>query len=49
MWVFLVQEILFFGGLFAAYTVYRHLYYDAFAAGSHHLDLEARRLQHRSC
>ena len=38
MWVFIAQEILFFGGLFAAYTVYRHLYPAAFAAGSHHLD-----------
>ena len=37
MWLFLVTEILFFGGLFAVYTIYRHLYYDAFAAGSHHL------------
>jgi cytochrome c oxidase subunit 3 len=38
MWVFIAQEILFFGGLFAAYTVYRRLYPAAFAAGSHHLD-----------
>jgi len=37
MWLFLVTEILFFGGLFATYAVYRHLYYDAFSAGSHHL------------
>jgi cytochrome c oxidase subunit 3 len=37
MWVFLVTEILFFGGLFATYAIYRHLYYDAFSAGSHHL------------
>jgi cytochrome c oxidase subunit 3 len=37
MWVFLVTEVLFFGGMFGAYTVYRHLYYDAFSAGSHHL------------
>ena len=37
MWVFIAQEILFFGGLFAAYTVYRTLYPDAFSAGSHHL------------
>ncbi len=38
MWLFLVQEVMFFGGLFLAYTVYRNLYYDAFQAGSHHLD-----------
>jgi len=37
MWVFLVTEILFFGGLFATYTVYRALYPDAFAAASHEL------------
>jgi cytochrome c oxidase subunit 3 len=37
MWVFIAQEILFFGGLFATYAIYRHLYYEAFAAGSHHL------------
>jgi cytochrome c oxidase subunit III len=39
MWIFLVTEILFFGGLFAAYIVYRTWYFEAFAAGSHHLDL----------
>jgi cytochrome c oxidase subunit 3 len=37
MWVFLVTEILFFGGLFATYSIYRHTYYEAFSAGSHHL------------
>jgi cytochrome c oxidase subunit 3 len=39
MWAFLVQEVLFFGGLFAGYLVYRSLYPDAFAAGSHELDI----------
>jgi cytochrome c oxidase subunit 3 len=39
MWVFIAQEILFFGGMLGAYTIYRNLYYDAFAAGSHHLDV----------
>ncbi|HXF42800.1 MAG TPA: cytochrome c oxidase subunit 3 [Pyrinomonadaceae bacterium] len=38
MWAFLVQEIMFFGGLFAAYLVYRSKYPMAFAAGSNHLD-----------
>ena len=38
MWAFLVQEIMFFGGLFTAYTIYRHQYPDAFAAASHHLN-----------
>lgn len=33
MWLFICQEILFFGGLFAAYAVYRFLYPAAFAAG----------------
>jgi len=39
MWVFLLTEILFFGGLFCAYAVYRWLYPTAFAAGSEHLDI----------
>jgi cytochrome c oxidase subunit III len=38
MWVFLVQEVLFFGGLFTVYTVYRNEYYSVFEACSHHLD-----------
>jgi cytochrome c oxidase subunit 3 len=38
MWAFLVQEIMFFGGLFTAYLVYRSRYPMAFAAGSNHLD-----------
>lgn len=37
MWVFIAQEVLFFGGLFTTYAVYRHAYPEAFAAGSHHL------------
>lgn len=39
MWVFLVTEVMFFGGLFAAYTVYRSLYPDAFADTSKHMDV----------
>lgn len=38
MWMFLVQEILFFGGLFTAYLVFRSRYPMAFAAGSNHLN-----------
>ena len=34
MWVFLVTEIMMFGGLFMAYTVYRMSHPQAFAAGS---------------
>ena len=37
MWAFLVTEILFFGGLFTVYMVYRAWYPDAFAAASHEL------------
>ena len=39
MWVFLVTEVLFFGGLFATYCVYRSWYPEAFAAASHELDV----------
>ena len=46
MWVFLVTEVLFFGGLFLAYSVYRSWYPDAFAAASHELDVCARHHQH---
>ena len=37
MWLFLVTEILFFGGLFLVYSVYRGWYPAAFAASSHEL------------
>ena len=39
MWAFVVQEALFFGGLFTAYLVYRYLYPQAFVLGSHELDI----------
>jgi cytochrome c oxidase subunit 3 len=39
MWVFLVTEIMFFGGLFTAYVAYRSAYPGAFGAASDHLDL----------
>jgi len=39
MWTFLVTEVLFFGGLFMAYIIYRTWYPLAFAEGSHHLDI----------
>ena len=38
MWLFLVTEIMFFGGVFAAYAIYRWLYFAAFDGGSHILD-----------
>jgi cytochrome c oxidase subunit 3 len=40
MWVFLVTEIMFFGGLFASYVVYRALYPAAFAVASQALDIK---------
>jgi cytochrome c oxidase subunit 3 len=39
MWVFLVTEILFFGGLFLAYTIYRWENALAFARASHHMNV----------
>jgi cytochrome c oxidase subunit 3 len=39
MWLFLATEVLFFGGLFMAYILYRHVYPAEFAAGSRHTDL----------
>ena len=39
MWAFLGTEILFFGGLFAGYSVYRLAYPQAFAEASNHLDI----------
>jgi cytochrome c oxidase subunit 3 len=37
MWVFLVTEIMFFGGLFMAYLLYRYKFPMGFATGSNHL------------
>jgi cytochrome c oxidase subunit 3 len=34
MWVFLASEILFFGGLFLAYTLYRNIYPHGFVAAA---------------
>ena len=39
MWLFLATEIMFFGGMFLAYLVYRSWYYNEFAAGSRSLDI----------
>jgi cytochrome c oxidase subunit 3 len=39
MWTFLATEVLFFGGLFTVYMVYRAAYGQPFAAASHHLDI----------
>jgi len=40
MWVFLVTEILFFGGIFLGYAVYRTMYPDAFALASRALSIK---------
>jgi cytochrome c oxidase subunit 3 len=39
MWVFLLTEVMFFGGMFGGYTVYRNLYPDAFASSSKFMNL----------
>ena len=39
MWVFLVTEIMFFGGLFMAYLLYRSSSPEGFAEASHHLNV----------
>lgn len=38
MWLFLSTEVLLFAGIFCGYAVFRMLYPEAWAAGSHHLD-----------
>lgn len=38
IWLFLVTEIMFFGGLFAGYALYRGFYFAAFEGASHVLD-----------
>ncbi|MGA9625087.1 MAG: cytochrome c oxidase subunit 3 family protein [Bryobacteraceae bacterium] len=39
MWIFLITEVMFFGGMFTAYTVYRRAYSDAFAVASSSLNV----------
>ncbi len=39
MWLFLVTEIMFFGGLFLAYVIYRSRYPEAFLLGSNTLNV----------
>jgi cytochrome c oxidase subunit 3 len=38
MWIFLITEIMFFGGMFCAYTVYRSAYPEVFAIASSSLN-----------
>ncbi|MBV8070388.1 MAG: cytochrome c oxidase subunit 3 [Acidobacteriaceae bacterium] len=39
MWIFLMTEVLMFGALFSAYTVYRILHPQGFALGSSEMDI----------
>jgi cytochrome c oxidase subunit III len=39
MWVFLITEIMFFGGMFLAYTYYRSMYPEIFAVASTSLNV----------
>ena len=39
MWLFLLTEIMFFGGLFTAYLIMRNWYYPAFVEASHQLNI----------
>jgi cytochrome c oxidase subunit III len=39
MWIFLGTEVMFFGGMFCAYLIYRYWYYNEFAAGSRSIDI----------
>jgi cytochrome c oxidase subunit III len=38
VWIFLVTEVLFFGGMFCAFAVFRSWYFDAFKEAHLHLD-----------
>ncbi len=39
LWTFLATEVLFFGGMFMGYIVYRHAYPQSFAFASKHTDV----------
>jgi cytochrome c oxidase subunit 3 len=39
MWIFLITEVMFFGGLFMAYMIYRIWYPEAWSEGSRELDI----------
>ena len=39
IWAFLVTEVLFFGGMFLGYAVYRYRFPDVFAQASNHMDI----------
>ncbi|MCB1070604.1 MAG: cytochrome c oxidase subunit 3 family protein [Verrucomicrobia bacterium] len=39
IWLFLITEVMFFGGLFTGYIVYRGMYPEAWKLGSHELNI----------
>jgi cytochrome c oxidase subunit III len=39
MWTFLITEVLFFGGMFTAYAIYRNMYPEAFASTSKYMNV----------
>jgi cytochrome c oxidase subunit 3 len=39
MWIFLATEVMFFGGMFTGYAMYRTTYPQGFASASNHLDI----------
>jgi cytochrome c oxidase subunit 3 len=39
MWIFLITEVMFFGGMFLAYTIYRSTYPEVFAIASSSLNV----------
>ena len=39
MWIFLATEVMFFGGVLTAYTLYREMYLPGFVQGSHFLEV----------
>ena len=39
MWIFIIQEVMFFGGLLMAYFLYRTWYHAAWVEGSQELDI----------
>jgi cytochrome c oxidase subunit 3 len=39
MWLFLLTEVMFFGGLFTSYLIMRNWYYPAFVEASHQLNI----------
>jgi len=40
MWTFLITEVLFFGGMFTAYAIYRAMYHQAFESTSEYMNVK---------